>query len=311
MQVLELGSRDLPASMLAGDTLLVSVPPGGTHTVSVDSSPFQVTVTEDGVATGYDPLLVSRVTVLGGTGRNVVQNNTALDCVLVGGPRGDTLFGGTGRNTILPGGGGDTVYALLGSNVIDASGGGPDRVFTNFPAAVLADRQDLVVRFFNTGRTPGSGFIGLDETLGDGVLYITPGNAGSRVTLDPAGPGKVKATYDLGTGAGPLTAVFTGVRAVSYFGGAGDDVYTNNTRLVEAAYGSAGNDTLTGGRGAFSLLKGSGGDDTLTGRARANDVSGNGGADTLTVLSAAADVFRTDALDTLVGRKKNDVVISP
>jgi Ca2+-binding RTX toxin-like protein len=315
-----LETRALPSASLVGGLLCVVEPNHGTHTVSVDRVAAQIQVTEgDGSGAGnvvslFDSAAVTSVFVQGAEhGVNVIQQNTSLPSVLLGGDRADTIFGGTGLNQIDPGKGHDTVYALLGVNTISVAGEGTDRVFTNFGAVVSADNQDTVVRFFGPGRTPGAPFIGFDTTLNDSALYITPSNNGSSVTLDPgADKGDVVATYDLGDGNGLQTQTFSGVQTIAYFGGAGNDTFVDNTRLPGAAYGSAGNDTLYGGTGAFFILKGSGGNDVLVGRARHNDLSGNGGADVLTDLgNGRADIFRVDALDTVFGLMAGDITISP
>ncbi len=319
LNIEQLEARDLPSATLLGGILTVVESGPGVSTVSIDNAPGQIQVTEgDGsgfnnAVSLFDATTVTGVIVWGaGNGVNVIQQNTSLPCLLLGGNRADTIFGGSGLNFIDPGVGNDTVYALLGSNVINTAGDGPDRVFTNFPAIVFADARDSVVRFFGPGRTPGSGFIGLDTSLNDGVLYIAPSNNGSWVILDPGPqPGDVVASYDLGDGAGPQTQLFRGVGFISYFGGTGTDQYLNNTAISEAVYGSASNDVLIGGIGAFSIEKGSGGNDIVVGRARHNDLSGNGGTDFLVDLgNHQDDILRTDAAD-LVFALTNYLSISP
>ncbi len=300
--------RDCPSATLLNGTLFVVEQGPGTHTVSVDSVNNQIQVTEgDGSGLNnavslFDPATVTGVFVAGAPdGTNIIQQNVAnLPALLVAGNHGDTIIGGNGPNTIVGGYGKDVLYSLLGSNTIYTAGDGKeDYVLTNFGASVYSDPQDSVVRFFGPGRTPGTPFIGLDSTLNDGVLYITPSNNGSWVVLDPgAVPGEVVASYDLGDGNGPQTQVFEGVGFVSYFGGSGNDVYYNNTSVSEAAYGSAGNDALVGGTGEVSFLKGLGGNDVVVGQARHNDISGNAGSDILIDLNRhKGDVIRVDAAD--------------
>ncbi len=298
-----LENRLTPSTTLVDNTLVVT----DAQIVSVDRVGDTIQVTENGVVTSFDSALVQSLNIQGDKNtQNVIQNNTSLDSVITGGNHDDTLFGGTGNNTIDGGKGDDIIYALLGSNTISSEGNGKDKIFTNFPANVTADTQDLVVRFFRPGRTPGVPFIGVE----DGVLYITPSNNGSSVVIDSVDKNTISVTYDLGDGNGLLQQTFDDVKAISYFGGAGNDLYMNNTEIVEAAYGSAGNDVLFGNLGDFSLLKGSGGNDVLYGRAKTNDLSGNGGADTLSSVGNN-DVYRYDLSDTLVGVDKKDVLISP
>ncbi len=297
-----LESRDCPSAALINGTLFVVEQGPGVHTVSVDNVNNQVQVTEgDGsgfnnITSLYDPTTVTGVVVFGAdNGVNVVQQNTALPDMLVGGNRGDTIIGGAGVNYIIGGNGGDTLYSLLGTNTI-VTGNGEDYVLTNFGAQVYAEPQDQVVRFFGPGRAPGAGFIGLDPTLQDGVLYIAPTNNGSWTVLNPGTrQGEVIALYDLGDGNGQQAQVFEGVQFISYFGGGGNDAYVNNTRVGEAAYGGAGNDIVYGGAGDVSFLKGLGGNDVVVGRGGHNDISGNAGADILVDLNNhKGDVIRTD-----------------
>jgi Ca2+-binding RTX toxin-like protein len=304
MQLETLSDRIAPSATLTGGHLLVTVDgPEQVHTVSIDSVGGQTQLTEDGIATVF--VGVTSATVIGDTNAvNVVQNNTALPATLIGGKKDDTLFGGSGVNVIDGGGGSDVVYALLGTNTITSVDNRSDLIFTNAGAVVTSDDADIVVRFFAAGRTPNSPFIGVE----DGVLYLTPSANGSFTQIDEAGKDAVQVTYDLGDGLGMQVATFTGVEAISYFGGSGDDTFVNNTKIANAAYGSAGSDSLTGGVGQYSLLKGSGGDDTLVGRAKENDISGNGGADAITVLKGKS-TLRTDDADTVTGAKKKSVGI--
>jgi len=314
LQIEGLETRDVPSSAsLLGATLFVDMGGKGDHVASVDLVNSVVQTVVDGKTNKFDPASINSIFVLGDAdGRNVVQNNTALPFTAIGGGKDDTIFGGTGTNLIKPGKGDDVVYALLGTNFVLTNKEGVDRVFSNAGAFVTAGKEDLVVRFFGTGRTPGTPFLGLDPSLNDNVLYITPSNNGSSVVLSKGPKGATVVTYDLGDGTGKQVQTFTGLKAVAYFGGAGNDVYVNDTKLVEAAYGSAGNDTLIGGTGAFSLLKGSGGNDTLIGRAKHNDLSGNGGADLILALTQGRrDIFRTDPTDWVAGQDKKDVFISP
>ena len=296
----KLESRNMPSvsPVLVNGNLFVNVTDNKNHAVSFDSVNGATQLTVDGNAQLFNG--VTAIVYNGGGGRDVVQNNTAINSTLLGKGGDDVLFGGTGTNFIDTGKGKDVVYALLGSNVINVNNEGVDKVFTNFGATVYNDNSDLVVRFFGPNRTPGSGFIGVE----DGVLYITPTNNGSKVVINPGKKDSVNVTYDLGDGNGLLTKTFSGVKAISYFGGAGDDLYVNNTDVTEAAYGSAGNDVMLGGLG-FSLLKGSGGDDLLVGRGTSNDISGNGGRD-IVIFLTHNNIFRGDAQDLVFGLDGND-----
>lgn len=300
----ELESRDLPAALVLGGYLFVVESGPGPHTVSLSQQGAQYQLTEGDGNPAHD---VSQLfSGLAGAclfgspdGPNVMQQLTPLPCLLVGGRFGDTLFGGTGTNWLDGLGGADVVYSLLGTNTINSAGDGSiDRVFTNYSGQVTTDPGELVVRFFAPQRAPGTPYLAQE---GDGVLYITTGNADSRVYLLPgAAADDVLAVYDLGDGRGVRASYFQAVKNVSYFGGAGNDTLVNLTAVDMEAYGGAGNDFLAGGRGR-NVLKGLAGNDVVWGRGAVNDLSGNAGADTLIGRNNPGDVFRVDAADQVFG----------
>lgn len=310
-----LEGRDLPSATLIGGVLFDFLRGPGVHRVSVDRVGTQVQVVEDGQTSLFDAASVQAIYVKGADAAgNIVQNNTGIASALIGGDQADTLFGGTGFNYIDPVGGDDLVYAIIprSNNVINAGGEGRDFIFSNFGSFVNAGPEDQTATFFAPGRTPGSAFIGTDPSLNDGTLYITPGNGGSQVFLLPGEKkGDVVALYDLGDGQGQKAQTFSGVSFISYFGGAGNDIYQNNTDTSEAAYGSAGDDVLVGGRGERTLLKGSGGDDVLVLQAGQNDGSANSGRDRIFFLRGGPNVARIDAADLAFGLTAGDAVLSP
>jgi len=284
-QVEQLETRDLPAVILAGGTLSAFAEGRATDIVFTRAGDT-VTVVQDGVTSVFNGAGVQRVLGIGSHEGDRIQVNGRLDGTLVGLAGDDFLSGGTGNLNFHPGAGADVVYSILpagNTDTVTAAGDGKDRLHVNAGDVVSAGPEDVVLAFFAPGRLPGSGFLGLDPSLADRVLYITPTNGGSFVSLAD-GPGKRETvvTYDLDLSDGfqPRVQSFTGLRAVSYFGGAGTDTYTNDTELTEAAYGSAGNDVLVSGYGDV-LLKGSGGDDVLVyrGRGRLGIVDPGPGAD--------------------------------
>ncbi len=323
----ELEARDVPSS-----TPLVGAFSSGTAFTVFDGAKHQaalsaftnaagqlaVTAQADGQSTTFLAPAGTTSLVLLGSQRapNVIQNTTTLPAVEVGGRKSDTIFTGNGgtvgspADLVLPGGGKDVVYSLVGVHTLVTAGGGSDLVITNPNNTVVADSRDQVVTFFAGGRTPGSGTV----ALVNGVLYISPTNNGSTTSVDYGPRDTVVLTTDLGDGNGPQTFTYSrqSVNFVAYFGGTGNDVFVNNTRIDQAAYGSGGNDTLISGFGSYALEKGSGGNDTLIGRARVNDLSANGGVDTLFALAGQGhNIFRTNAQTTVVGQARGDVVVSP
>lgn len=301
-----LGDRSLPSSVgQVGTVLTVLGDSNQPNVVTVDpgSEAGSVWLTVNGKGKEYTG--VTDVLVVGGRKADDISNNTAVNLTASGGAGDDTIFGGLGRNMILPGAGRDVTYTLLGTNTIVSTGDNEaDRVFVGAGAKVVSDDKDSVVTFFGEGRVPGSGRV----ELADGVLYITPTNAGTTTQIDEVGD-LVVVSFDFGSGTQVEMFNKADVRSISYFGGTGDDVYLNNTDLDEAAYGSAGNDIMVGGTGRYSLMKGSSGDDVLVGRAARNDLSGNGGVDWLFV-GPKQNTLRVDAADLIVGRLgKDDLVV--
>lgn len=319
MTLEELDALDLPSATLLGTTLLVQPAAGhqGVYSQDVSLVNGNVVATEDGVVTGSFPAaaVTSLLQVGDPANRNALQNSTAISGTLVGGMLDDDIFGGQGTNTILPLWGDDIVYSLLGKgDTIVASGdGGTDLVYTNPTGMVSLDATDHKSTFFAPNRTPGSGFLGTDPALNDGTLYVTPSNNGSYFYLNQVG-GTYYAYYDLDITdrVGPQVRTFTGLTDIAYFGGAGNDVYVNNSALRDAAYGGAGNDTLSGGS-TVSVLKGLGGNDVILTAAPRADLSGNAGSDFINYYGRGPGevVFRIDQNDQVVGRRVGDISVSP
>lgn len=297
LNVESLGDRNVPSVVTQSAGVLTVV--GDTNapnvvTIDPGASAGQIRVNVNGTAAQYSG--VNQVVVVGGNRADDISNNTSVNLTADGGRGDDTIFGGTGVNNLTGGQGRDVIYSLLGTTTVNAADDNQaDRVYVGNGASVSADPNDQVVTFFAKGRVPGSGLVQLDG----GVLYITPTNAGTTVSIDEVDK-QIVVTYNFGNG--PQVATFNkkDVNVIAYFGGSGNDTYVNNTKIEEAAYGAAGNDTLVGGFGDFNLLKGSGGNDTLIGRGKRVDASGNGGADVI-VLGPKVNTVRTDALDVVVG----------
>jgi Ca2+-binding RTX toxin-like protein len=285
-----LEARDCPSSAnLTGGVLTVLLD-GPAPTLSVNGTAALVSVVINNQAQSFAN--VTSLVLIGNQHQpNIIENNTALPATILGGDREDTLFGGSGNDTILADRRRDVVYDLLGANTIDTSGDGPDRVFTNAASGAVVDPQDRLVTFFATGRAPNSGVASLER----GTLYLTPPVGGSLTQLS-GNSGQLTLTSSW---AG--TQTFSGVKQIAYFGGSGDDTYLNATRIDDVFYGAGGNDTLVGGTGKYSLGKGSSGNDVVVGRAKTSDLSGNAGTDVLFALVGHRNVFRVDGQDTVVG----------
>lgn len=299
----QLENRNLLASValnggdlnIIGDTYLA-------NKIQVDTVNNQTQVYLNGTISTFDG--VTKVNVIGGERPDIIGNNTSLPSTMIGNGGNDSIQGAGGNDVIIGGAGQDIIYDLLGTNFIDVKFGWKDTVFTNPTTFVNKDLVDQQVTFFDNGLTPGSGKF---ELRGN-VLYITPPNNGSTVSIDFDVNGDVVLSYDFNDGKpGTQTYPKAAVGYISYFGGAGNDRYTNNTTINEAAYGSAGNDTLVGGMGTFSILKGSSGDDTVVGRAKNVDMTGNSGKDVL--VGNGYTIFRADSTDVLINLDQWDAAL--
>ena len=158
----------------------------------------------------------------------------------------DTVYGGSGNDTISTGDDADLVYGGLGDDSID---GGVDA-----DTIVGGDGNDTIVG--------GEGSDSIQGNLGDDLIY---GGLGDGATdprhivdgLDPD-PGNDRDTIDAGSG---NDTVFGLDDADLIYGGAGDDLLDGGIDN-DTVVGGFGNDTIIGGLGADSLY-GSGDRDTF------------------------------------------------
>lgn len=261
-----------------------------------------VTLTADGKVTNFDN--VSRLALFGNANTfNDITNGTSLPSTIVGGPKGNMLQAFGGNDVIFCGSGADTVYDILGTNqVISLDGSGAkDTLFVNAASSTVSKNFDQVVKFFDSGRTPGSGSV----QFVNGVLYLTPSNEGTN-TLVTQTLTRVNVTVNYGGILKSYAFKRDQVKYIGYFGGSGNDRFVNNTSISEVAYGGlGGDDVMFGNVGTFSFMKGGGGNDTIVGRSQRNDLSGNGGNDVLISMNGTT-VFRTDFVDFIVNRKSRD-----
>lgn len=100
----------------------------GTLYVGGTGGPDTITVTRQGswvVAGGqwFAAAAVQRLVISGGSGDDVIVNDTDLPAVIYGGAGHDTVHGGRGRDVIYGGHGNDTIYGGPGDDVIYGGSG--------------------------------------------------------------------------------------------------------------------------------------------------------------------------------------------
>ncbi len=284
LQLESLESRVTPTLTLTNGVLF-AYGTDGPDTYQVNTVNNMLQVTENGVATTFNPSQVTNGVIVTRGGNDNVENNTSTPFTVLLGAGNDVYVDGTGNDYIDGGAGKDVIYALLGNNTVVSKDSVRDRVFVGATTTVVKDSVDTLATFFANGRTPGSNLVVKEGS----VLYITPPNTGSLTTVFKVG-------NKLAVNMNGSVTMFNGITLIAYFGGSGDDVFVNNTNVESVAYGgvASGNDTLVGGF-SYNLLKGGNGQDTIFGRGFYNDLAGNGGNDRL--FSIAATIFRTDGQD--------------
>ena len=95
---------------------------------------------------------------------------------------------------------------------------------------------------------------------------------------------------------------------IRFFGGDGDDVFSNFTSYVSVAYGEAGNDELNGGS-ANDFLFGGVDNDTLRGFDGSDGLHGNEGDDTILGGEGNDFLYGFTGADSLYGGAGNDQII--
>jgi len=95
------------------------------------------------------------------------------------------------------------------------------------------------------------------------------------------------------------------IRAIQFYGNAGNDQFANETSVPVTAYGGAGNDTLSGGSGNDAIF-GEAGDDILFGGAGDDWIAGGDGRDQINGQRGNDRVFGDDGLDWLYGGLGHD-----
>jgi hypothetical protein len=320
--VLQNGILSIAVDPNHAHNVAVSQPSAGTVQVLLDNTQFTLTapVTEIDYTGGNKGDLFSNLTAIGGklnfgngdntiyskasgetitagNGNNFLQDQTGGNTMTVGNGN-DNVYGGPG-DTINVGSGKDVVYDILGTDTINvAAHKDTDYLFTNAASTLNgAQANDRVAVFFAANRQAGSGTLVLDS----GVLYFTANNNGDQYTLTQVG-NKLVAIYNLNDGTGFHTQTFdtSQVKLVANFGGAGADIFINNTDIPDVQYGQGGNNVLMGGFGVFDLEKagGAAGNSVAIGRSPVfNDLNGAGSTNATTILIAnpeATNIFRTN-----------------
>jgi Ca2+-binding RTX toxin-like protein len=267
---------------------------GGDDVVTVRTEP-------DGsrlVLVGGVPVRVppgARLVVRAGAGNDSVRVVGDGAVTVLGGSGDDVLEGGAGDDTLLAGAGADDVRAGAGDDLVSL---GPWR--GGRPQAETADLGGGDDRLWGSpGAERVSGGEGADVLFGgDGDDLI--GAGGGADTVD-GGDGQ-----DRVTGNGGDDVLFGGDSADHLDGGAGDDVLDGGEG-GDVLYGLSGRDVLTGGAGG-DYVEGGTGDDALAGGTGADVLSGGGGDD-LVAGGAGDDVVNSGAgADVALGGDGDDLL---
>jgi Ca2+-binding RTX toxin-like protein len=138
-----------------------------------------------------------------------------------------------------------------------------------------------------------------------GVLTITSDDASDTVVVSTdAATGNLVVTA---VGQQTFTFSSADVNQIVFIGGAGDDIFVNQTDIATVALGGTGNDILVAGSAA-SYLFGEGGNDILVGGA-GNDVLLGGAGNDFLLGGAGNDILVGEAgNDTLGGGDGNDIL---
>jgi VCBS repeat-containing protein len=237
----------------------------------------------------------------GGQGADLIYGGAGNDTLDGGGnPDGesDTIFGGAGDDSILPGAGGADL--LYGGDGRDTLSGGLDA------DALHGDAGDDVL--YADQATGGTSLEGADSLYGgDGNdTLILNANANLRGGLALGGNGN-----DTAFGSGQGDVIDGGQGADLIYGGAGNDTLDgggNPDGEIDTIFGGAGDDSILPGAGGADLLYGGDGRDTLSGGLDADALHGDAGDDVLYADQATGGTSLEGA-DSLYGGDGNDTLI--
>ena len=218
---------------------------------------------ENAGADDPDPEPVSENdTLYGGTGSDT----------LFGMAGNDTLYGGTGSDTLYGNSGDDTLYGEQSSDIL-YGGKGDDTLDGGSGDDTLNGQSGDDHLIGGSGKDTLEGSSGNDVLFGNGGFDILNGGSGNDI-LD-GGPGNDV----LGGGTGNDT-LSGGTGTDHLNGGSGDDIL-NGGDGSDKLKGGSGNDELSGDEGK-DYLNGGSGDDVLTGGPGADRLLGGSGSDVLT-----------------------------
>jgi serralysin len=299
------GSSHTVDSATAGlsATLPISVGAAGYQTPSVEGGSLPTTTTSSEPPAASTPPPASPLPVSPpATSPSPTDIHTIVSpgfgSVLNGTAGADTLVSHNGNETMTGGGGAD-VFSF------PTNPWNPTHI-TDFHAGV--NRLDFSKLYLD-------GYHGTNPVADGYVSFVSDGQGGTKVLLDPDGPATGHPWPDYvvnldGVDPSSLTAanVFGGPAALPpppaplgaspppsppqpsspASGGvgiagapttSGEALHASNG--VETLQGGEGNDTLTGASEAANYLRGNGGDDSIQGGASFNDINGNKGDDTI------------------------------
>lgn len=250
--------------------------------------------------TGNDNLYINALNIA------IDENNTGATLTYTDASNGSTSSGDTIKNveTISFTGskGNDTVNASAASSVYLNGLEGDDTLNGT-------DGNDYLDG--GEGKDTLNGGAG-DDYLSDSVgnNTIVGGEGKDTLSLYTAFDSKQGVTVDYSNPNGVVTTnggdIISGIEALSFSGGAGDDTLNAAAATEVYAYGNGGNDSLGGGSGNDFLyggtdgdkLSGEGGNDTLFGENGNDILLGGDGDDTLSGSSGEALIFAPDGTST-------------
>lgn len=213
-------------------------------------------------------------TLTGLGGRDILYGDYASsDTVTAGGS--DALEGGEGNDLLIGGRGDDRLSGGAGDDILFGS--------VAWNASLLVSGSYSFSWYSNVD----GGSDRFDGGAGFDTAYLTIVRSG--VTLDISAPART-ATIEIG---GRAAGTITGVEALVFYGGAGDDEIT----------GGAANDTLYAGQG-HNVLRGGDGNDFLSGGIGADTFDGGAEIDSVSYGSLQDDLI-VDL--TLQGRAQNTI----